>query len=58
MIRVTKKLGTYLISIIGSVMHYPKGAFAIDSTIAVITPLIGTPIIGQRGGFSTVSHPK
>ncbi|KAK4010241.1 hypothetical protein OUZ56_019391 [Daphnia magna] len=42
----------------GSVMHYPKGAFAIDNTIDVITPLIGTPTIGQRAGFSSLDLQK
>ena len=39
---------------LGSVMHYPKDAFAIDYSIDVITPLIGKPNIGQRTGFSDV----
>ncbi|XP_057368842.1 hatching enzyme 1.2-like isoform X2 [Daphnia carinata] len=42
----------------GSVMHYPRGSFAIDSTVDVITPLIGTPIIGQRAGFSSLDLQK
>lgn len=37
-------------------MHYPKNAFAIDNNIAVITPLIGNPTIGQRTRFSDVSN--
>jgi hypothetical protein len=35
-------------------MHYNKFAFAIDNTIATITPLIGNPTLGQRVGFSSV----
>ncbi|KAI9559341.1 hypothetical protein GHT06_016130 [Daphnia sinensis] len=42
----------------GSVMHYPKGAFAIDNSVDVITPLIGTPTIGQRVGFSSLDLQK
>ncbi|EFX86899.1 hypothetical protein DAPPUDRAFT_221724 [Daphnia pulex] len=42
----------------GSVMHYPKNAFAIDNNIAVITPLIGNPTIGQRTGFSDLDVQK
>ncbi|XP_032781961.2 hatching enzyme 1.2 [Daphnia magna] len=42
----------------GSVMHYPRGAFAIDSNVPVITALIGTPVIGQRAGFSTLDVQK
>ncbi|KAI9559337.1 hypothetical protein GHT06_016126 [Daphnia sinensis] len=42
----------------GSVMHYPRGAFAIDSSVDVITPLIGTPTIGQRTGFSSLDLQK
>jgi len=42
----------------GSVMHYPKYAFAIDSTIPTITPLIGNPTIGQRAGFSSLDLQK
>lgn len=37
-------------------MHYPKNAFAIDNSVAVITPLIGNPAIGQTRGFSDVSN--
>ncbi|XP_057379761.1 hatching enzyme 1.2-like isoform X1 [Daphnia carinata] len=58
------KLSTTQVTILGlsydygSVMHYPKGAFAIDPSIPVITALIGTPVIGQRAGFSTLDVQK
>uniref|UniRef100_A0A0N8CA37 Metalloendopeptidase n=1 Tax=Daphnia magna TaxID=35525 RepID=A0A0N8CA37_9CRUS len=42
----------------GSVMHYPRGAFAIDRNVPVITALIGTPVLGQRAGFSTLDVQK
>ncbi|XP_046647145.1 zinc metalloproteinase nas-13-like isoform X1 [Daphnia pulicaria] len=42
----------------GSVMHYPRNAFAIDNNIAVITPLIGNPTIGQTTGFSDLDVQK
>nr|CAH0101541.1 unnamed protein product [Daphnia galeata] len=42
----------------GSVMHYPKTAFAIDRNIDVITPLIGNPTLGQRTGFSDLDVQK
>ncbi len=52
--KVTSKFLFFFIS--GSVMHYPRNAFAIDNSIAVITPLIGNPTIGQTRGFSDVSN--
>ncbi|XP_057368839.1 astacin-like [Daphnia carinata] len=42
----------------GSVMHYPRGAFAINTSIPVITPLIGTPTLGQRVAFSSLDLQK
>lgn len=42
----------------GSVMHYPRGAFAINTSIPVITPLIGTPTLGQRVGFTSLDLQK
>jgi hypothetical protein len=40
----------------GSVMHYPKGAFAINPSIPVIKALKGNPAIGQRAAFSAVKY--
>lgn len=48
----TKKVTFFAPS--GSVMHYPAGAFAVDRRIPVIKALIGSPVLGQRKGFSTV----
>ncbi|XP_032781959.2 hatching enzyme 1.2 [Daphnia magna] len=42
----------------GSVMHYPARAFAVDRRIPVIKALIGSPVLGQRKGFSTLDLQK
>lgn len=42
----------------GSVMHYPARAFAVDRRIPVIKALIGSPVLGQQKGFSTLDLQK
>lgn len=40
---------------LGSVMHYPKDAFAKDHKKPVITPVLNeTSVLGNRKAFSTV----
>ncbi|XP_046647149.1 zinc metalloproteinase nas-13-like [Daphnia pulicaria] len=42
----------------GSVMHYPKNAFAMNPSVPVIKALIGNPTIGQRSAFSALDVQK
>lgn len=50
--RLRKRLTKSFFS--GSVMHYPKGAFAVNPSIAVIKAKTGNPVLGQRSAFSAV----